>query len=275
MTEVAIHYAAPLFPFWGMAVIAFTVLPVAALIGWFLGRRTYLRAGYERNPPASIPGDATLGAMLALLGLLMAFTFSFALSRAEARKVTMVEEAASIGTAFLRADLLEDPGRTALREAIGAYARTRVTDEQIMDSAADFEAFLQKTTEAQVALWLTAMAALRPDTSAAIAVLIASGVTEVLDAHTRRLAAGIDGVPMVIKLMLFAYAVGALFFVGNNAALRGRRLTWRTFIFSIGISVVMVAVMDFERPQEGFVQANVGILKDTIAQIDAALASGG
>jgi hypothetical protein len=211
--------------------------------------------------------------MLALLGLLLAFTFGFALSRAEARKVTLVEETAAIGTAFLRADLLAEPGRTALREAVGAYARTRVMDADVMGSSAEFASFFQRTLEAQAALWPTAMNALRTDTSPAISVLIANGITEVLDAHTRRLAAGLDGVPMVVKIMMLAYAASALFFVGNNAALRGRHLSWRTFLFSIGLSVVMVIVMDFERSREGFVQTNLAVMVSAIAEIDAALAA--
>lgn len=181
-----------------MVLFAFTVMPVAALMGWFVGQRRYIRAGDETNPPASLPGEATLGAMLALLGLLLAFTFSFVLSRAEARKVTEVEEAAAIGTAFLRADLLAEPGRTELQEAIAVYARTRLPDDGATESSAKFDAFLQKTLEAQEMLWPTAMNALGDDTSPAIASLIASGMTEVLDAHSRRLAASLEGVPMVV-----------------------------------------------------------------------------
>lgn len=275
MAQSEIQFVAPLLSLWGMVVLTFSVIPSAALVGWLLGRRKYITAGYEKNPPASIPGDATLGAMLALLGLLLAFTFGFVLSRAEARKVTEVEEAAAIGTAFLRADLLAEPGRREIQDAIAVYARTRLPDTAldagVMETSATFETFLQRSLEAQAKLWPTAMNAVHDDTSPAIAVLIANGVTEVLDAHTRRLAANLDGVPMVVKAMLLVYATGALFFVGNHAALRGRRLTWRTFMFSIGVATVMVVIADFERPNEGFVQTNHSVMRSTIAEIDNAL----
>ena len=52
-----------------------------------------------------------VGALLALLGFLMAFTFGMAGSRFDARKQLLLDEANSIGTAHLRAGLLPEPHR--------------------------------------------------------------------------------------------------------------------------------------------------------------------
>jgi hypothetical protein len=254
-------------------VISFLVLPLVALLGWLVGRRTYQKEGYERDRPAAVPGDLTVGAMLALLGLLMAFSFGFSLSRAEARKVALMEEASAIGTAFLRADLLAEPGRSALREAIGAYARTRLADENFLESEALFRAQLRKTVEAQNALWPVTLSAISPGTPPAITVLVVNGITDVLDAGAQRLAAIVDAVPLIVKGIILAYASASLFLVGNNAALRGRPISWRTFLFSTGIAVIMMMVMDIERPQEGFVRAKADIMKTTVADIEAALAT--
>ena len=273
MPEDAIQYTGPLFPFWALVVISFLVLPLVALLGWLVGRRTYQKEGYERDRPAAVPGDLTVGAMLALLGLLMAFSFGFSLSRAEARKVALMEEASAIGTAFLRADLLAEPGRSALREAIGAYARTRLADENFLESEALFRAQLRKTVEAQNALWPVTLSAISPGTPPAITVLVVNGITDVLDAGAQRLAAIVDGVPLFVKGIILAYASASLFLVGNNAALRGRPISWRTFLFSTGIAVIMMMVMDIERPQEGFVRAKADIMKTTVAEIEAALAT--
>lgn len=271
MPETFIHVAAPDYPLWALALVAFAVPFVCAALGWRVGRRVYLANGFDKTPPAVIPGDATLNAMLALLGLLLAFSFGFALSRADARKTTQVEEAAAIGTAFLRADLLAEPGRSALRAVIGSYARTRYTDENVGRSDAALDAYLAQTLKAQAKLWPTALAALGPDTPPPIAVTVTNGITEVLDAHTRRLAAGIDAVPAIAKIMVLLYAATALFLVGNRSALRGSRLSWRTFAFSSALSFVMVLVLDFERPREGFVRTDTTMIRMTIADLDAAL----
>lgn len=259
------------FPLWMVALVVFLSPPLAAIAGWRFGRRSHQARGMKKPAPESAQGEATLNALLALLGLLLAFSFGFALSRADARRITQVEEATAISTAFLRADLLPEPGRSALREAIGDYARTRYSERRIGSSQEDLNAFLAKTLEAQSRLWPTAIAALTPETSPAIAAHVTNGITEVLDAHTRRLAAGIDGVPMIAKIMVLLYVVTALFLVGNQSGLQGRQLSWQVFALSFSLPSVMLLVVDFERPGEGFVRLDRTIMKITLSEVDTAL----
>jgi len=39
MTQTEIQYVTPLLPLWGMVVLVLTLLPLAALLGWVVGRR--------------------------------------------------------------------------------------------------------------------------------------------------------------------------------------------------------------------------------------------
>jgi fumarate reductase subunit C len=55
------------------------------------------------------------GSLLGLLALLLAFTFSMAASRYEARRNVMLTEANDIGTVVLRCDLYPDSTRHNLR----------------------------------------------------------------------------------------------------------------------------------------------------------------
>ena len=57
----------------------------------------------------------------ALLGLLLAFTVSMAVSRFESRKAAVVNESNAIGTAFLRVALLPEPEQSRAVEAIRDY----------------------------------------------------------------------------------------------------------------------------------------------------------
>jgi len=256
---------------WVLFLLIVIVLPLAAYFGWNSGRKAHFSRRYDTDPPASYPGEASMGAILALLGLLLAFTFGYSLTRAEARKVTQLEEAAAIGTAFLRADHLSEPGRSALRTALHAYAGTRIVDESML-RVGGFEKFIERTTAAQALLWPTMIEALDEDTPPALIALVSNGITEVLDAHTRRLIAGTDYVPGIAKgMMLFCSAV-ALFFVGNNAGLRGRPLTWRTVIFAGVLSVVMLFILDFEKPLEGSIRLDTTVIKMTVDEMAASLA---
>ena len=59
------------------------------------------------DPEGARAGASTVdGAVFGMLGLLIAFTFSGASTRFEARRELVVEEANAIGTAWLRLDLL-------------------------------------------------------------------------------------------------------------------------------------------------------------------------
>jgi hypothetical protein len=114
-------FAEPLLSF--PALVA--LLLVAAFVGFHLGNAKYRRRGCDKVAAEQVPGGTSLGAMLALLGLQLGFAFSSALGWREARQSTLVDEAMAISTAFLTADLLEDPGRTELQTRILAYAQTR------------------------------------------------------------------------------------------------------------------------------------------------------
>src|SRR5262249_11364491 len=70
--------------------------------------------------------EAIEGSILALLGLLLAFTFSGAASRFDARKMLAIEEANAIGTAYLRLDLLSAEERGAVQALLRRYVDSRL-----------------------------------------------------------------------------------------------------------------------------------------------------
>ena len=70
--------------------------------------------------------SAAEGAIFALLGLLVAFTFSGAASRFDARRQLIVEETNDIGTAYLRLRLLPLSAQPALREQFRQYVDARL-----------------------------------------------------------------------------------------------------------------------------------------------------
>ncbi|SLN71635.1 hypothetical protein ROA7450_03943 [Roseovarius albus] len=271
MLETGIVLSTQYFSFVAVIFLILLSLPLSAFLGWVTGHRIYQKLGYDEHPPKSIPGAATMSAMLALLGLLTAFTFGFALNHAQARKAAQVDEAAALTTAFLRADLLEGAEKLNLQEVISEYAITRATDENIMASKEVLNEYLQSTIEIQSKLWPATMNAIKGNTEPPIKTYVASGVTDVLDTHTYRLAVGLDAIPPAAKLMVLLYAAATLFFVGNHAALCGRKLTWRAFVFALALAAIMVAIEDFERSREGLIQLDTTIMKIAIEDINAML----
>src|SRR3954452_11316694 len=87
-------------------------------IGWQLGIGTKGGGGSNITTLES--------AMLGLLALMLAFTFSMALSRFEARRDAVLNEANSIGTTALRARLLPDPHRSETLKLLREYVQIRL-----------------------------------------------------------------------------------------------------------------------------------------------------
>jgi hypothetical protein len=109
-------------PLWVVIFLLMILLLVPMEVGFRLGMRL---KPMKRDLESEARSDVTIAAMMALLGLMLAFTYSFSLSRADLRKAALIKEVNAISTAFLRADLLPEPGRTEVRKLLYDYAKSR------------------------------------------------------------------------------------------------------------------------------------------------------
>ena len=89
-------------------------------IGYRIGRQ-----GAAEHPELAHKGiGAVEAAVFALLGLLLAFSFSGATSRLDARRQLIVQEANAIGTSYLRLDLLPVNDHEVHLSGWSAFTRT-------------------------------------------------------------------------------------------------------------------------------------------------------
>src|SRR5690606_38751307 len=91
-------------PAWGILLILVALLLLADELGFRLGRR-HATDSQDRCSRVAV----FVAALLALLGLLLAFSFSIVEARFSARKALVIDEANAIGTTYLRAKLLPAP----------------------------------------------------------------------------------------------------------------------------------------------------------------------
>ena len=103
------------------------------------------------------------GAVFALLGLLIAFTFSGASSRFDTRRQLIVEETNDIGTAYLRLDLLPADLQPALRESFRRYLDARIEVYRKLPDIAAAKKSLAKADELQRQIWRQAIVASRAE----------------------------------------------------------------------------------------------------------------
>src|SRR5947209_17640110 len=113
-------------------------------IGWRLGRR-----GDGHSTNIGTLESATVG----LLALIIGFTFAMALSRFEARRDAVVQEANAIGTTALRARLLPVPHRTESLKLLREYVQVRIDAFHSGQSFAESKATVDRSNAIQEALW--------------------------------------------------------------------------------------------------------------------------
>jgi hypothetical protein len=164
-------YQYPLLPL-GVGCLALVLASIE--IGWQLGTRAKGRGGSNVF--------ALEQALLGLLALIIGFTFLMALTRFEARREAVVNEANAIGTTALRARLLAEPQRTESLKLLQEYARIRVENVRTGLSLAELPNVIARSNEIQEALWLGAKASAANDTALIPAGLFIQSLNEMIAA---------------------------------------------------------------------------------------------
>src|SRR6185369_11501947 len=117
-----------------------------------------------------------LSAMLALLGLLVGFTFSIVVSRHEQRRLLVVDEANAIETEYLRTQMMPEPYRTRLADMLRQYADTRLALGRAGEDRAGALRAYARSDSLKRQMWVITMEADSLVQPAALSSLIAGGM---------------------------------------------------------------------------------------------------
>jgi hypothetical protein len=190
------------------------------------------------------------GAALTLLGLLIGFTFSMAISRYEQRKNYEEAEANAIGTEYVRVGLLPAPDAEALRGMLRKYLDQRVLfyttkDRQLLQQVA------ANTAQLQNQLWsvVEARAGIQPTPITALAV---SGMNDVLNSEGYTQAAWWNRIPIEAWVLLGAISVGCSLLVGYGA----RRVSILFVVLPLAVSISFFLIADIDSPRSGVIRVD-------------------
>lgn len=193
-------------------------------------------------------------AIYALLGLLVAFTFSGAASRFEARRTLIVQEANAIGTAYLRLDLLPAAAQPVLREKFRRYTETRLAAYRALPDLEATQAHLDRATALQQEIWSGSVAALR-EAQPYASLLVLPALNEMIDITASRAMALQTHTPPVI---LGALALLALFCsVLAGYGLAGGKpfnMTLHMVGFALVLTVTIYIILDLDHPRVGLIR---------------------
>ncbi len=233
---------------------------------WLAHRSGRRRA---RAGDAPLPTEAS-SALLALLGLLLAFTVSMAVGRFEARKQLVIAEANAIGTAALRTQLLPAPHAAESRALLRDYAAQRVRWGEAARTEATEREVEAADARIQRALWSHAIAAaaLRPDPQHALYV---AALNEVIDVQAERIHARANRVPESVILLLATVGMLALAVAARLHGRNGARGALDYHALALAVWLVIALIVDLDQPRRGWVQVDQASLRaaaDALASAD-------
>lgn len=220
-----------------------------------LGRRIG-QARKARDPEAAHKGiGAVEGAVFALLGLIIAFTFSGALSRFNDRRLLVGEESNAIGTAYLRVGLLPRETQPEIQALFRHYVDVRWDTYHHMDDKAALRKKLAEADALQKEIWSKSLSACgRPDAPAQATLLLLPALNAMIDITTTRIVATQEHPPMVVFWLLCILALaGALLAGYGMSESRGRSLIHMIF-FAVAISITVFVIIDLEYPRSGLIR---------------------
>ena len=227
-------------------VVSFFVLWLSARAGVFVHER---RGSLDEQAREDF--GVVLAATLTLLGLIIGFSFSMAISRYDQRKNYEEEEANAIGTEFLRVQLLPAADAEKLQTLLVSYL-----DQRIQFYEARFESQLKPinadTAQLQSTLWSSVRvpAAAQPNPVVALAV---SGMNDVLNSQGYTQAAWWNRIPIAAWGLMGAIAICSNIMIGYGVR-RAKASSILLVVLPLIVSISFLLIADIDSPRGGIIR---------------------
>ena len=250
-----------------MAVWWFPLLLCAGMLTMLeLGRRYGLRQRRLHGDDHAEGLAALEAAMFALLGLLVAFTFSGAASRFDVRRGQIAEEANDIGTAYLRLDLLSATDRSDLRQMFRDYLDSRLEVYRKLPDIDASLAELNRSAGLQQNIWTRSVSSTHhPEAHVDAAKLLLPALNTMFDITTTRTMAARSHPPGIIYWLLFLLGLGCALLAGYAMAGVKTRSWLHAAGFAAFVSIVVFVIVDLEYPRMGLI--NLGAYDQVLVEL--------
>jgi hypothetical protein len=203
-----------------------------------------------------------LGGTVTLLGLIIGFTFSMAVSRYDLRKQYEEQEANTIGTEYNRVDLLPAADASKVHALLRSYLDQRILHYET-PSSKRLEQIDARTERLQRDLWsgIAAPAAVNPSP---VNTFILAGMNEATDSQGYAQAASWNRVPIAAWGILTILSMFCNFLVGYSLP---EKRAFLSLILPIAVSTSLVLIADIDSPRRGLIRVrpqNLESLADSL-----------
>lgn len=230
-------------------------------LGVFLGHRVRHLSESLKEPFGILQG-----ALLGVVGLILAFGLSLAVSRYQDRRADIVSEANAIGTTYLRAETLAEPMRSRSLDLLVRYTRSaiRISDQVPGSDGAKSARVEEGQLERQ--LWTLAGQSLATAPTASAPRLYVDALNGMIDGETVRVAALSNRVPTAVLVLEVLGSALALGLLGAYLAIIGRGVLAVTMAAAL-VAFLLLVTADLDRPTRGMIRVPDNALTNQLASM--------
>ena len=241
-------------------VIFFTVAMLFFEIGFFIGKwRKRVQTSEEKV------AEPMIGGVLGLLAFVLAFSFNIASGHYETRKQNVLEDANAISTAFLRADLITEPQRSAIKSQLIAYTQLRA---DLLKHQDNLPALLNQVEAVQIKLWKT-LAGVPPQDRTPLLTSLSAALTSVFDIHEKRINDAIyNRMGNNIWFIIFSITFLSTFMLGVRSGFTGKKSYVTLLPFISALTLMIYLITDLDVPQRGLFRVSQQPIFDTLLFIE-------
>jgi len=232
---------------WALALLILAVVGSFIVAGVVLGR--YLR---KHSESLREPFGALQAALLGVVGLILAFGLSLAVSRHEDRRAAVVADANAIGTTYLRAQLLAEPARSRSLALLREYADLALRLSSEVPNSSAMRRTSAEQNVVQRRLWRVAGQAVDAAPLATAPRLYVDSLNTMIDQQTVRISALNNRVPAAVLTLEVIGAAVALGLLGFFLSVLGRGLLPMIFAGTL-VTMLLLVTFDLDRPTRGLI----------------------
>lgn len=241
---------------------------------WFIYLGILLSKRHTRlNPPQenhnkSFETQIIEGAVFALMGLLIAFSFAAAKAKLDLRRLLVVQEENAIYTARLRINLASPDLQVEMLNYFNQYLDKR---QKIYNKLPDVKAAKQDfetVKDIQNKIWGLGIQACHASKDYSVCMLVLPSLNSMFEITKTRYAYALINPPLILPFFLICIAL-------LSSLLAGYKISGRSkgrFLFAVSYSAVVATtiyiIIDMEYPRYGLIPLNiVNFTGDTVEQL--------
>ena len=232
-----------------LPLIIFGAVLFAVRLGWWIGHRSHHRSQGQRTSS----DDTLIGAILGLMGLLIAFSFSGAAARFDQRTHLIVAEANTVAAAYDSVSLLPVARQSGLQARYKDYLTQRL---DLYTDMPDFERYDTKRRALDAVIQSIdvetreAFNETRGDAKA-LAIEAVRKVGAMRDAYVTQRQAMLFHQPRIIWLSLLVLVLIGAFLAGYKMGLAQRKERFLTMMFGLLMACAIYLIIIIEFPMLG------------------------